>query len=110
MTRSERIENTTAVVIMAGVAAAFWKPEWEWLNRAILAAIFVGLGWAYAVRTPEDRVRAQRGVWVIPVVATLMAAQWIYFAEPEGRVTMTLLGAGLVAAASALAFLRRRRQ
>jgi hypothetical protein len=110
MTKSERIENATAVAIMAGVAASMWKPEWAWLDKATLATIFAGLGWAYAVRTPEDRARARRGIWVIPTVAILMAAQWVFFAEPERRLTLAALGAGLVAAASALAWLQRNRQ
>jgi hypothetical protein len=110
MTRSERIENGTAIVAMLLVAGSMSTASWAWMDNAALVALFAGLGWAYAVRTPEDRARARRGVWVIPVVTALMAAQWFYFAEPDERIRAALLGCGLVAAASALAWVRRRRQ
>ena len=108
MTSSERIENATAMVAILGIAFSQAMPRWAWMDDAIPIAMLIGLGWAFAVRIPEDRQRAKRGLWVVPTVASLMAAQWLYFAEPTDRLRAGLLGVGLVASASALAWIRRR--
>ena len=40
MSTSQRIENTTAVLVLFGAAATLWRPNWAWLNWIALGVLF----------------------------------------------------------------------
>lgn len=107
MTRSERIENAASAIAVLGVAGVLLRPAWAWLDTLAIVVLLGGMGWAYFVRTPADRERTRKNSWLLPAVALAMAVQWVYFSGPEQRLRTSLLGAGLVLAATALAWKRR---
>lgn len=108
MTKSQRVENLTAGIVLLSVAASIWKPQLGWLNWVAVVVLLAGVVLAIALRTDIDRERARKATWLIPVSASAIAAQWIYFADPAERMRNVVLGLCLVLAATALAMIRRR--
>ena len=108
MSTSQRIENTTAVLVLFGAAATLWRPNWAWLNWIALGVLFAGLALSFLKSTRADRGRAQRGGWIIPLAALAIALQWVFFADVANRVRAALLGAGLVLVTAGLGWVRRR--
>ncbi len=107
MTKSQRIEYASTVVLLSSLLGWLLRPEWQWMDETAFVAFFIGMSWANRVRTPEDRERTRKNSWLLPAVALAMAVQWVYFSGPEQRLRTSLLGAGLVLAATALAWKRR---
>jgi hypothetical protein len=108
MSASQRIEHATAVMVLLFTAANIVHPAWTWLNWVTLGTLFGGLAVAFLTKTPADRERTRRGAWIIPVVALAVALQWVFLGGDANRVRAALLGAGLVLAATALAWVRRQ--
>lgn len=108
MTKSRIIEHVTATTALLCVAGSVWKPHWAQLDEVAFVVLIVGVSMAIGARTAADHERARRGSWLIPLVALAIAAQWVYFEQPDARLRPLLLGGGLVAAASAWAWVRRR--
>lgn len=107
-TKSQRIQNAMSVIVLLLIAVSLWRPEWKWFDTATLLTLVIGIGVSLAVQTEADRERARRASWLIPALALAVSAQWVYFAPAEDRGRTLLLGTALVAAASAIAWFRKR--
>lgn len=108
MTTSQRIQNAMSVLVLLLIAASLWRPDWTWLDEMALLALVIGISTSFAVQTDADRERTRRGSWMLPVAALAASAPWVYYAPADDRLRPALLGAALVMAASAIAWLRKR--
>jgi hypothetical protein len=108
MTKSRIIEHVTAATVLLCVAGSVWRPRWTQLDEVALIVLIIGVSMAIGARTAADHERARRGSWLIPLLALAIAAQWVYLEPPDARLRPFLLGGGLVAAAFAWAWVRRR--
>jgi hypothetical protein len=109
VTTKQRIEYVFNGLFGVCLLLAVRYPALGWTLWSMIAVLAVYLVWTFATATPADHERGRRrAIWLIPLATAALAAQMVYFAEPEERVRALLLGAAMVLLGLALGYARRR--
>lgn len=108
MTTRTRVDLTFAALTGACLGLSVWDPSNALWQEAPFFTVMAGVAWSTALARKDQAHTARRAVWLWPALALALALQVVWSSDPAQRVESALLGAGLLVAASALAWRQQR--